>query len=131
MSCAVIGDSIAQGVAAQMPQCAALAHKGWTSARWRHQYQTRRIDADRVVISLGSNDFGADTGPTLESIRAQVKARQVVWIAPAHHAAPVLAVAAAHGDAVVPIPALSPDSIHPTPRGYRQIAREITRKDAA
>lgn len=125
MSCMILGDSLGDGLAAHMPQCQAIAHKGWSSTHWRDAYGTMRIDADRVVISLGSNDFGIDTAHQLRLIRAQVKARRVIWIVPARNAGPVLAVATEHGDAVMPITRLSRDHIHPTTRAYGQMARRL------
>jgi hypothetical protein len=64
----IMGDSIAVGIHAQAPRCAMLAHKGWTSARWHQRYRTIRIDADRVVISLGSNDGHGDTASQIAAI---------------------------------------------------------------
>jgi lysophospholipase L1-like esterase len=118
----IMGDSIAVGIHAQAPRCAMLAHKGWTSARWHQRYRTIRVDADRVVISLGSNDGHGDTASQIAAIRAQVDARHVVWIIPACNrraARAVMVEAARHGDAMLRIPALSGDGVHPTPRGYR------------
>lgn len=126
MACMIMGDSIAVGIHAQAPRCAMLAHKGWTSARWHQHYRTIRIDTDRVVISLGSNDGHGDTAGQIAAIRAQVDARHVVWIVPACNrraARAVVAEAARHGDAVMRIPALSVDGVHPTRRGYRSLER--------
>jgi lysophospholipase L1-like esterase len=122
----IMGDSIAVGIHAQAPRCAMLAHKGWTSARWHQHYRTIRIDADRVVISLGSNDGHGDTASQIRAIRAQVDARHVVWIVPACNqraARAVMAKASRHGDAVLHIPALSGDGVHPTRRGYIALAQ--------
>lgn len=124
MACVIIGDSIAVGIHAQAPSCAMLAHKGWTSTRWHQRYRTLRVDADRVVISLGSNDGHGDTAGQIAAIRAQVEARHVVWIVPACNlraARAVVAEAARHGDALLWIRGLSPDGVHPTGRGYRSL----------
>lgn len=126
MTCLIMGDSIAVGIHAQAPSCAMLAHKGWTSAQWHQHYRTLRIDADRVVISLGSNDGHGDTAGQIAAIRAHVEARHVIWIVPACNrraARAVVAEAARHGDALLWIGALSPDGVHPTRRGYRALER--------
>ncbi|WP_343611123.1 SGNH/GDSL hydrolase family protein [Novosphingobium sp.] len=127
-ACIDLGDSIADGVHAAGPGCLNLAHKGWSSARWYARYRTTRIEADRVVISLGSNDRGIDTAPQIEAIRAQIEAARVVWIIPACNARAARAVetlAARYGDATLRIRSLSPDRVHPTGREYRRLARRI------
>jgi len=127
MICTVIGDSIAVGMAQQLPQCAALAHKGWTSRQWHSRYSQLTADG-RVVISLGSNDFGIDTAAELRLIRRQfAHADRVIWIVPARQADAVRTVAAEFGDAMVSIPALGPDHIHPTGHAYRAMAKRIER----
>lgn len=126
MACLILGDSIAAGIHGQAPECRALAHKGWTSARWHRHYRAMPLGAERVLISLGSNDGAGDTARQIAAIRAQITARQVVWIVPAcnaHAAKAVMAEAARHGDALVWIAALAPDGIHPTGREYRALAR--------
>jgi lysophospholipase L1-like esterase len=126
MACLIVGDSIALGIHSHAPGCRALAHKGWSSARWQDHYRTTQLDADRVLISLGSNDGRGDTLARIEAVRAHVKAQQVIWVVPACNAraaAAVLALARRYGDGVVRIGALSPDGIHPTGREYGRMAR--------
>lgn len=75
MACMIVGDSIGVGLHAAAPECRALAHKGWTSAQWRRHYRAAALDADRLVISLGSNDGQGDTARQIAAIRARVSAR--------------------------------------------------------
>lgn len=126
MACLIVGDSIAQGIHAYAPRCTMIAHRGWSSTRWHDRYHAVPLDADRVVISLGSNDWDGDTGSQIAAIRAQVQAGQVVWIVPACNddaAKAVEAEAAKHGDALVRIKRLEPDRVHPTWREYAALAR--------
>ena len=85
------------------------------------------MDATLAVISLGSNDGGADTRASLEAVRSRVHADRVVWIAPCLGArAEVLAIAASYGDQVVSFTA-GRDGVHP--QSYPAIARQVLRGD--
>jgi ABC-type xylose transport system substrate-binding protein len=112
MSCITAGDSIGDGIHHYAPACTSMAHKGWSSARWHRHYAKITLSADRVLISLGSNDGRGDTASQIAAIRKQVKARQVVWVVPACNPRAAMAVeaeAARHGDALVWIRHTGPD----------------------
>lgn len=126
MACITAGDSIGDGIHHYAPACTSMAHKGWSSAQWHRHYAAITLSADRVLISLGSNDGRGDTASQIAAIRAQVKARQVVWVVPACNpwaARAVEAEAARHGDALVWIRHTGPDRVHPTIREYRALAK--------
>jgi lysophospholipase L1-like esterase len=126
MSCITAGDSIGDGIHHYAPACTSMAHKGWSSARWHRHYAKITLSADRVLISLGSNDGRGDTASQIAAIRKQVKARQVVWVVPACNPRAAMAVeaeAARHGDALVWIRHTGPDHVHPTMSEYRALAK--------
>lgn len=136
LECLIIGDSIAHGVAMQRPECVDYGHVGWTSKKVNRFYQTRTLDADTVVISLGTNDTrGIDTYGELSQLRSRVHAKRVIWIIPAAvnpdagiAAAKVqndvASVATIYRDHVVYIPLPTADRYHPTVKGYRKLAKE-------
>lgn len=121
MSCLIIGDSIAVGVAQQFPACYVRAHVGWPSGR------IARVPGGSfswAVISAGSNDpANRALKSNLEAIRAHVSAR-VVWVAPVNGLAALTmsAVAAERGDSVV---SFSPGADRLHPRSYRALAASI------
>jgi lysophospholipase L1-like esterase len=128
IDCAVIGDSIAQGVAQYRPECSSLARSGWTSAQWNRRWGSQELNAHSVIISLGSNDSSAVKSELeLRAIRAMARSDRVFWILPANNAAMqrlIQQIALDWGDTVLPITQLSPDRVHPTAAGYRQLAKE-------
>lgn len=127
--CLIIGDSIAQGVAANLPACDASTHVGITAGAWLAQHgHVLTETCDVTVISLGANDTTGDDGAILRRIRGSISAHRVVWVAPSN--APtsrrnVLAIAADHGDAVLDVRAVPHDRIHPTAAGYQTLAKEV------
>jgi lysophospholipase L1-like esterase len=137
MECLILGDSIAVGVHQQRTECSAYATGGINSWQFNRKYP-REFFSDYVIISLGSNDHkGVKTLEELTALRKRVKANaRVVWILPAENLAAsgvsiekiqsyVVQVAKANGDTVLPIPSLSPDKIHPSGKGYKELARAI------
>lgn len=129
LECLILGDSIAVGTKMFAPtECVAYAKGGWNSWQWNRDYLTRQLDANTVVISLGSNDHaGVKTYQELKKLRVKVRAQRVFWILPAikpNIQDIVRRVAREHGDAIVTIPALQPDGIHPSWRGYKAIVKE-------
>lgn len=132
-SCAILGDSIAQGIAQFRPECHTQARLGVGTAGWLRLHQ-KQVTADQVVISLGSNDLNLTQQqllPQLRRVRAQVKAAQVVWILcnqPAAARAAVQQLATEHADAVLDTrPWISTDSVHPRRQGYAALASELER----
>ena len=127
IDCLIVGDSIAVGTHQQRPECVAHAHGGINSSDWNRIYLSGNINARAVIISLGSNDWRSiNTMGNLKALREQVKAERVFWILPAikpDRQEMIRKIAEVYGDMVLPIPELSRDGVHPTPRGYRELAR--------
>lgn len=129
LDCLILGDSIAVGTQQFRPNCGLYAKVGINSAQWNINYRMMELDADTVIISLGSNDLGINTKKELIKLRSRVKAKKVYWILPAikpNVQDIVEEVAHTHKDWIVRIPSLSRDGIHPTTRGYQKLG-EITK----
>jgi len=126
IDCMILGDSIAVGTHHHRPECVALANGGINTADWNRIYLSGSLQARAVIISLGSNDWRSiNTMGNLKALRAQVKAERVFWILPAikpDRQEMIRKIAEVYGDTVLPIPELSKDGVHPTGRGYRQLA---------
>jgi lysophospholipase L1-like esterase len=131
IECLVIGDSIAVGVASARPECATVSRVGVTSHQWVRDYLSKVVDkpAEVVVISLGANDHpGIRTEEHLRKIRSSIQALHVFWISPGSERKPgpqsaIERIAEEYGDTVLPRPSsMSPDGVHPTGRGYKQLA---------
>jgi lysophospholipase L1-like esterase len=126
----IIGDSIAVGVSQQRPECIQLAENGINSANWIKKYGAHIKPAHVLVISLGANDYTIDTLPNIERIRKYVNAEVVFWLLPRKDRVPkaydaVKQVATKYGDVVLERPKdISPDGIHPTVKGYKELADE-------
>jgi hypothetical protein len=122
-TCAIAGDSIAEGLGHVMKQCTTNAKIGIPSKQIVDRVPTSHYGM--VIISAGSNDAdNAHLGDNLSTMRRRVGGGSVTWIAPidprAHSA--VDKVAKAHGDRVV---TFTPghDNVHP--RSYEALARTI------
>lgn len=119
--CLILGDSIAVGVRQHSrPACTALAVSGITAAGWAAKYPVQSLDAETVVISLGSN--GIATRADLTAVRSRIREGRVYWIMPAIKPlsrAAVRDVARAYGDWVIEIGRTS-DGVHPA--DYRSLA---------
>ena len=124
LQCDIVGDSIALGTGYWLPHCRTDATIGISSPAYAaaHVY---RVRLDLVVVSLGSNDGREHTIDALEAVRSRIDAR-VIWLLPAVGArAAVQAVARRHGDQILDVrPWVGQDGVHPTPDGYRTLARE-------
>jgi lysophospholipase L1-like esterase len=124
VSCAILGDSIAVGIAQHLPECAVHARVGVSAAG----FAGGPGEAGTVVISLGSND-SADPTPHLDRLRSTVRASRVVWIVPATAAAQaVRRVAARWGDGTVELVRVGADRVHPDGRGYQEIAQRAAQE---
>ena len=128
IDCAVIGDSIAQGVSQYRPECLGIARYGWTSAQWNRRWGSMELNAHSVIISLGSNDSPAVKSELeLRAIRANARSDRVFWILPANNVTMqrlIRQIALDWGDTVLPITQLGADRVHPTASGYKQLAKE-------
>ena len=122
-SCLIVGDSIAVGLAQQMPECGSSARVGIRASA----VVGRVRQADRVIVSAGSNDLRDSAGlrAALERVRAGAGGGVVVWVLPANGARQaVLSVARHHGDRTVSFRA-GRDGVHP--RSYRELANALRR----
>jgi hypothetical protein len=102
MTCLIVGDSIAVGLASALKGCIVAAKVGMGSA-WIAAHTPGTI-VDVAFISSGSNDpTNPDLSANLESTRMRLTAGRIVWIKPVnpHARGVVTAVAAAHGDKAV------------------------------
>jgi hypothetical protein len=119
--CAVIGDSIAVGIAAQLPACRRNAKIGIPSTA-----VVSRVDksAAVTVVSAGSNDpLNPKLTENLKRIRN--RAKRVVWVLPVNPKAraAVKAVAAAYGDPTV---SFAPAGDHVHPQSYAALANAVS-----
>lgn len=123
----IIGDSIAVGVQAWLIECVSFAKIGISTQQWLKQFSQVDINANGVILSLGSNDGNLQSAEHLIKLRKKIKARSVVWILPAinpniqNH---IKSLAEIHGDHIIEIKNKANDGVHPTPAEYRRLAGE-------
>jgi hypothetical protein len=127
LDCLVLGDSIAVGTAQARPECVSYSKGGINSYDWLNKNVGKSpYIAKHVIISLGSNDHrGVKTESELNTIRQLTKADRVYWILPAIKPEVqeiVRRIAVENGDVILPIKDLSTDRVHPTTKGYHQLA---------
>ena len=125
IECAILGDSIAVGVAQQRAYCYRDAVVGISSQSFLKRITV--VNANHVLISLGSNDSASmATENNLQQVRAGVAADTVTWLLSANNAkanAAARSVARAFGDRVIEIREwVGTDGVHPTAIGYKTIA---------
>lgn len=135
----IIGDSIAVGTQMFWKECALYGKGGINSWQWNQSWNVLTKNADRAVISLGTNDhIGVNTKSELIKARNKIVARRVYWILPfGNNPASkvtieqiqkiVREVAAIYGDTVIEITSVQPDKIHPSWEGYRRIVEDAKR----
>ena len=135
IDCLIIGDSIAVGTHQARPECVAYAKGGWNTWQWNKEFLKNNLSAKTVIISLGSNDHkGVRTKAELQRIREKIGVNsKVFWILPAGNLKAsgvdikdiqeiIIQMAKEYGDVVLPITKLQPDGVHPTGKGYKEIA---------
>jgi lysophospholipase L1-like esterase len=132
IDCLIIGDSIAVGTSMARPECVSYSKGGWNSWQWNKDYlfKASSQSAQTVIISLGANDHkGVKTEQELRKMREAIKGNRVFWISPSAERKPVPQaaieqIAREYGDTVLSRPEkhMSPDGIHPTGRGYKELA---------
>jgi lysophospholipase L1-like esterase len=134
LECLILGDSIAVGVSTKRPECISYAKGGINTYQWNNKFITKDLSAPVVIISLGSNDHKyVKTRRELETMRDLVKADRVYWILPHGNLKGsevpieniqyyIRDIAKVYGDIVLPIKHPSSDKIHPSDRGYRELA---------
>lgn len=127
--CYIMGDSIAQGVAMNRKDCSSETQVGLNTKKAAQYWLNKgMLIKDKVIISLGVNDGNIDTTDNLMLIRKNIKANQVIWILPPKidKSVVVRKVATNYGDFVLNINSqLGKDNIHPTGKGYVNIAEHI------
>ncbi len=125
LECLIVGDSIAKGIGQVRTECITFAQSGINSRDWNNTYINRIKPARTTIISLGSNDYKhLHTEIELVALRTHVDSDKVYWIVPAVKTDKqelVKKIARQFGDTFIIIPELSPDQVHPTSRGYRQL----------
>jgi lysophospholipase L1-like esterase len=127
LDCLILGDSIAVGTSQARPECVSYSKGGINSYDWLNKNVGKSpYVAKHVIISLGSNDHkGIKTESELNTIRQLTKADRVYWILPAIKPdiqEMVRRIAVENGDVILPIKDLSSDQVHPTAKGYKQLA---------
>lgn len=130
----IIGDSIAVGVSMARQECVSYARGGWNSWQWNKDYLAKATAApvQTVIISLGANDHkGVKTEFELRKMREAVKGQRVFWIDPGKDRKPtphdaIAKIAQEYGDTVLlrPKDHMSADGVHPTMKGYRELAEK-------
>jgi lysophospholipase L1-like esterase len=133
IDCLIMGDSIAVGTKAFMPECVAYAKGGVNTYQWVNSNMGKApFTADTVIISLGTNDHQyVKTEAELRTVRLATKAKRVYWILPAikpNIQDIVKKVASEYGDVVLPITNLQADKIHPSWAGYKDIKQKASEK---
>ena len=133
IDCLVLGDSIAVGVGHYRKECVTHAISGINSYNYANRFilNTKGDTAAKtVIISLGSNDpAGMDTYEELMTMRQLVDADRVYWILPnikETKRKAVWLVAKHFNDFVIDARQYdrSPDTVHPTAKGYKDIAAQ-------
>jgi lysophospholipase L1-like esterase len=133
LECLILGDSLAVGVGQIRKECVTHAVSGINSYNYvnRHILNTKGdTHAKSVIISLGSNDTkNIDTYEELDTLRQLVQADRVYWILPnikETKRRAVWDVARKYNDWVIDARGYdrSPDAVHPTYKGYKDIAKD-------
>jgi hypothetical protein len=136
LECLIIGDSIASGIASVRRDCVQLTEIGLNSQQWYTKYSNRPLlDMESyryVVISLGSNDVGADCEAYMKKVRAKIHSSNVIWVLPSDEVKAeqfkiVEKIAAQMGDSTLSIKdKVGKDKIHPpTVHAYEEIGRAL------
>lgn len=132
LECLVIGDSIAVGISQHRADCALYGKVGINSADWNRKWSGTDLSAGTAIISLGTNDLSVySLGTHLRAIRARIHAGRVFWVMPNfNHTNLQLAqqtirdIAAERHDRIIQTQKLSPDHIHPSRDGYRELVMQ-------
>lgn len=137
LDCLILGDSIAKGISDIRTECTAIVQSGINSKDYWNKY-SRYLKGDGpinvaskvTIISLGSNDLGNITDEYVRRIRATMPEGQTVyWIMPNIKESvrkTIWQVAKEYDDIVLDARKYdrSPDTVHPTYKGYKDMARE-------
>ena len=128
LDCLILGDSIAQGISTVRKECVAYVQSGINSRNWNNRFIVKELSANTVIISLGTNDpETVNTFKELLTLRELVSGKKVFWIMPPIKPAVqdmVRIIAQNYKDTILEIPELSKDKVHPTGRGYKELAEK-------
>jgi len=134
IDCMIIGDSIAVGVSMVRKECVSHSRGGWNSWQWNKDYLANATTRpyETIIISLGANDHkGVKTEFELRKMRESIKGKRVFWIDPGKDRKPVphdaiVRIAKEYGDVILERPKenMSSDGVHPTGKGYRELAEK-------
>jgi lysophospholipase L1-like esterase len=133
IECLILGDSIAKGISDVRKECIAYVKSGINSYDYVNRHvlnNSNNAQAKTIIISLGSNDLqNINTFEELSTLRQLVKADRVYWILPnikETKRRAVWDVANKYHDWVIDARGYdrSPDTVHPTYKGYKAIAEE-------
>jgi hypothetical protein len=125
LTCNIIGDSIAVGLARSMPECSSEAIGGIAADTFFYQHKMT-TNANVTIISLGSNHTPY-TEHYLKMLRLKIKGK-VIWMLPASRNRNVIkAIANTFNDVYVDVRlgGATEIHIHPTPDGYKTLASLI------
>jgi hypothetical protein len=126
LTCSIIGDSIAVGIAQFRPECLSLAKVGTSLNETYYQLFRLVKNIDQIIISVGSNDYYLTENDVLK-FRILINARQVIWLLPMKKSNKnaIKQVARQFNDTIIDIaPVISIDKIHPTLKGYKYLAEK-------
>lgn len=129
LDCLIIGDSISVGVSQIRKECTSISKSGINSTDWKRKHLATIPSSNNTIISLGSNDWDKKTSSNLLEIRKKISGK-VYWILPSPTRKPqerqaVLEIASEFHDIVIDRPKqMSPDGIHPTYNGYKELAEK-------
>ena len=131
LECLIIGDSIAVGTKMFAPtECVSYAKGGFNTWQWNRTWGSYRLEANKVIISLGTNDHkGVNTYKELSKVRYHIRSVNVVWVMPPCNPkfckpgvnATVKQIAQKYGDTIISTKFVQPDGIHPSWRGYKDL----------
>jgi len=134
LECLIIGDSIAVGTKMFAPkECVSYSKGGYNTWQWNKRWGNVKLEANKVVISLGTNDHRyINTYRELNKVRHRIRSVNVVWIMPPCNRGfcksnvnnTVRQIAAAHNDTIISTSYVQPDNIHPSWRGYKDLVRK-------
>ena len=131
IECLILGDSIAKGISQVRTECISYTQTGINSRDWNDSFvsKIRQKQSKTTIISLGSNDYKElNTEVELTALRTNVNSDRVFWIVPAikpEKQQIVKNIAKQFGDAYVILGNLSPDKVHPTSKGYRELGEML------
>jgi lysophospholipase L1-like esterase len=129
LECLIVGDSLAVGVANVRKECVAFVQSGINSQQWLDRnIQRTPLTAKHVIISLGSNDpKSIETEEQLRTIRSLAQAQRVYWVLPGSNFPTqrkiIWRIANDYHDVILKTEKMQADNVHPTPAGYKEIAR--------